>query len=245
MRAGFFLLLLLVGFSWTSYAADYQYHTVVKGDTLYSLAKAYGSTVEEIIALNDLPDYTIKVGDILKLPAPKEEREPGLSVATVSVGLSLPAPKVERPVFEAEKPTPEVQEAVARKDSRKDSQPVVKLTPEEVELLSKLVHAEARGEPLEGQIAVAAVVLNRVKHPSFPNTVKEVIFEPGQFLSVENGMINQEPSESCRKAVEYALQGQDPSGGALFFYNPKKSKALAWWQTRKTTAVIGDHNFAI
>src|SRR5690554_4877413 len=116
---------------------------------------------------------------------------------------------------------------------------------DDVALLAKLVYAESRGEPFEGQVAVAAVVLNRVKHPSFPNSVKEVIMEPGQFLSVDNGMIGLTPGDEARRAVDLALEWQDPSRGPLFFYNPRKSKALAWWQTRTTTAVIGDHNFAI
>ena len=165
-------------------------------------------------------------------------------MAAVSVGISLsnlPEKRLtEQPAvkFSIEKPLEKIPERPVQK-------PILTLTTEEKDLLARLVMAEARGEPFEGKVAVVAVVLNRIKHPSFPNTVREVIMEPGQFLSVENGMIKMTADEGARLAVEKALLGEDPSGGALFFYNPRKSTALAWWQTRTITAVIGDHNFAI
>lgn len=225
--------LLLFAATWTSYGAqEWQFHTVDKGDTLYSLAKTCGATVEELMALNQLSDSNLQIGQILKIPEIAQDKEAKeISVPVVALGLSFPAKSQEQLLGPQDKPSV--------------SKEVLKLTSEERELLARLVYAESRGEPFEGQMAVAAVVLNRVRHPSFPNSVREVIYEPGQFLCVENGMIKMAPNESSRQAVDKALQGQDPSGGALFFYNPQKSKALAWWRTRTTTAVIGDHNFAI
>ena len=111
-------------------------------------------------------------------------------------------------------------------------------------LLARLVHAEARGETYKGQVAVAAVVLNRVASAAFPNTVSGVIYQSGAFSSVSNGSINNTPSSSCIRAALDALNGWDPTGGCLYFYNPKKTNDK-WIRTRTVTTVIGNHHFAI
>lgn len=115
---------------------------------------------------------------------------------------------------------------------------------EDLELLARLIHGEARGEPYEGQVAVGAVVLNRVKSPGFPNTIREVIFQKNQFSAVSDGQFYLEPNETAYRAARDALSGRDPSLGALFFYNPKTAKTLYWLSTRETTVVIGNHIFA-
>lgn len=115
---------------------------------------------------------------------------------------------------------------------------------EDLELLARLIHGEARGEPYEGQVAVGAVVLNRVKSPGFPNTIREVIFQKNQFIAVSDGQFYLEPNETAYRAARDALSGRDPSLGALFFYNPKTAKTLYWLSTRETTVVIGNHVFA-
>lgn len=115
---------------------------------------------------------------------------------------------------------------------------------EDLELLARLIHGEARGEPYEGQVAVGAVVLNRVKSPGFPNTIREVIFQKNQFSAVSDGQFYLEPNETAYRAARDALSGRDPSLGALFFYNPKTAKTLYWLSTRETTLVIGNHVFA-
>ncbi len=115
---------------------------------------------------------------------------------------------------------------------------------EDLELLARLIHGEARGEPYEGQVAVGAVVLNRVKSPGFPNTIREVIFQKNQFSAVSDGQFYLEPNETAYRAARDALSGRDPSLGALFFYNPKTAKTLYWLSTRETTVVIGNHVFA-
>lgn len=112
------------------------------------------------------------------------------------------------------------------------------------ELLARAIHAEARGEPYEGQVAVGAVILNRVESNEFPNTVREVIYAPGQFTSVSDGQINLTPNETSYRAAKDALAGKDPSKGALFFYNPKTARTLSWLRTRPTTVQIGNHVFA-
>ena len=110
-------------------------------------------------------------------------------------------------------------------------------------LLAKLVYAEARGEPYKGQVAVAAVVLNRVKSASFPNTVSGVIYQRNAFTCVNNGSINNAPDSSCIRAALDALNGWDPTGGCLYYYNPKTATD-DWIRTRTVQTVIGRHSFA-
>lgn len=117
------------------------------------------------------------------------------------------------------------------------------LSDSEIDLLARLVRAEAQTEPLEGKIAVACVVLNRVESPQFPNTIKEVIYAPGQFQPVKNGEINKPADEESIQAVKAALTDQRQlAPGALFFYNPAIATSR-WLDTRATTLVIGQHVF--
>ena len=111
-------------------------------------------------------------------------------------------------------------------------------------LLSKLVYAEARGETYKGQVAVAAVVLNRVGSSLFPNTISGVVYQSGAFSCVSNGTINNTPSSSCIRAALDALNGWDPSGGALYYYNPGATSDR-WIRTRTVVTVIGSHYFAV
>lgn len=113
----------------------------------------------------------------------------------------------------------------------------------DINLLARLVSAEARGEPYKGQVAVAAVVLNRIKSSSFPNSIPDVIYQPGAFSSVYDGQINMNPTSSAVKAAHDALSGWDPSYGALFFFNPAKSTSK-WIWTRPQIIKIGKHIFA-
>lgn len=111
-------------------------------------------------------------------------------------------------------------------------------------LLSKLVYAEARGESYKGQVAVAAVVLNRVASASFPNTISGVIYQAGAFSCVSNGSINNTPDATAIRAARDALNGWDPTGGCLYYYNPKKTSDK-WIRTRTVKTVIGNHRFAV
>lgn len=111
-------------------------------------------------------------------------------------------------------------------------------------LLGRLVHGEARGEPYVGKVAVAAVVLNRVKSPLFPNTIAGVIYQTGAFDAVLDGQINLTPDEDSLRAARDALAGWDPSGGCLYYYNPVTS-TNDWIWTRQVQLSIGKHNFAI
>lgn len=111
-------------------------------------------------------------------------------------------------------------------------------------LLAKCVHAEARGESYVGQVAVAAVILNRVKSPQFPNTIAGVIYQPWAFTAVNDGQINLEPNQTAYNAARDALNGWDPTYGALFYYNPATA-TNKWIWSKKTTVTIGKHVFAV
>lgn len=114
----------------------------------------------------------------------------------------------------------------------------------DLHLLAKCVHAEARGEPYTGQVAVAAVILNRVKSSSFPNTIAGVIYQPYAFTAVNDGQINLSPNSSAYKAAQDALNGWDPTYGCLYYYNPKTATS-SWIWSRQTVITIGNHVFAL
>ena len=114
----------------------------------------------------------------------------------------------------------------------------------EVYTLARLINGEARGEPYIGQVAVGAVVLNRVKSPSFPNTISGVVYQPGAFDAVADGQINLSPGQDSIRAARDAMNGWDPTGGALYYYNPATA-TNGWIWTRQITLSIGRHNFAI
>ncbi len=112
----------------------------------------------------------------------------------------------------------------------------------DLNLLSRLVYGESRGEPYTGQVAVAAVVLNRVKSSSFPNSVAGVIYQSGAFDAVSDGQINLSPNSTAKKAAQDALNGWDPSYGAIYYFNPSTA-TNKWIWSRPMTVTIGKHRF--
>ena len=114
----------------------------------------------------------------------------------------------------------------------------------ELKLLARLVSGEARGEPYIGQVAVAAVVLNRVRSDAFPDTISGVIFQPGAFDAVWDGQFDMEPTASCIRAARDAMNGWDPTGGCTYYYNPSTA-TNEWIWTRAVQLTIGRHAFAI
>ena len=109
-------------------------------------------------------------------------------------------------------------------------------------LLARLISAEARGEPYQGQVAVGAVVLNRMKHPSFPNTMSGVIYQPGAFSCIDDGQFNEPVADSAYRAAQDALNGVDPSGGAIYYFNPVTA-TNKWIWSRPLIVQIGNHRF--
>jgi len=115
----------------------------------------------------------------------------------------------------------------------------------DVQLLARAINGEARGEPYEGQVAVGAVILNRVKSPNFPNTIAGVIYQPGAFTAVSDGQINVpiDPKSTVVKAAQDALNGWDPTYGCIYYWNPATATSK-WIWSRKVVVKIGKHNFA-
>lgn len=111
-----------------------------------------------------------------------------------------------------------------------------------VYLLARIISAESRGEPYEGQVAVGAVILNRIEHPSFPDTLSGVIYQNGAFTAIVDGQFNEPIAASAYNAARDALNGWDPSGGAIYYYNPDKTSNAFMW-SRPIIKTIGGHRF--
>ncbi len=116
----------------------------------------------------------------------------------------------------------------------------------EIQLLARAINGEARGESYEGQVAVGAVILNRVRNADFPNTIAGVIYQPGAFTAVDDGQINVpiDPNSSVVKAAQDAMDGWDPTNGAIYYWNPATATS-SWIWSRKIVTKIGKHNFGI
>ena len=133
--------------------------------------------------------------------------------------------------------------SIQSKTTKQQNKEVINITNEELLLLSKLVTGEARGESYEGQVAVAAVVINRVKDPRFPNTIRDVIYQKNAFSVVKDGSINMQPTESAYTAAQEALYGSDPTNRAIYFWNPDIA-TCKWIKKLNPYMRIGNHVFA-
>lgn len=118
------------------------------------------------------------------------------------------------------------------------------LSENDLKIMANAVYGEARGEPFEGQVAVASVILNRVRSPEFPNTIHGVIFQPLAFTAVADGQIWLEPNDQARKAVMQALNGWDPTGGCIYYFNPRTATSK-WIWSRPQVKTIGEHIFCM
>ena len=112
----------------------------------------------------------------------------------------------------------------------------------DLNLLARVIYGEARGEPYTGQVAIGAVVLNRVRNSSFPNTIAGEIYQSGAFDAVSDGQINLTPNSTAKKAAQDALNGWDPTYGAIYYFNPKTA-TNKWIWSRPMTVTIGNHRF--
>ncbi|MFW6023027.1 MAG: cell wall hydrolase [Halanaerobiaceae bacterium] len=117
------------------------------------------------------------------------------------------------------------------------------VTDNDIELLARVIHGEARGEPFIGQVAVGAVVINRVLSPFFPGSVREVIYQERQFSAVADGQINLRPNSTSYRAAREALKGTDPTMGSMYYYNPQTAKHQWWFKQRRMMVTIGEHIF--
>lgn len=113
-----------------------------------------------------------------------------------------------------------------------------------INLLARIISAEGRGEPYSGQVAIGAVILNRIEHPSFPDSLSGIIYQDGAFTAIVDGQFNEPVSDSAYSAARDSLNGWDPTGGCIYYYNPSKT-SNAWMHSRQTITVIGAHRFCI
>lgn len=218
-------------------------YTVQSGDSLYKISKLFGTTVDELRKSNGISGdliypgqklnvpslvYTVKSGDTMYLIA-KKYGVPLDSLIKANNGLSdliYPGQKIIIPAGGNSTTTQ------STTTSRGSSRPVIPYTASELDLLARLVRAEAENQPYKAKVAVAAVVVNRVKSPEFANTISGVIYEKisgyYQFTPVENGWINRPATQECIQAAKDALYGADPSNGALFYFDDSATNKWLW-----------------
>lgn len=257
----------------TSQTLAAQSYTVQRGDTLWKLSVQYNTDVATIRALNGLGSQsTLYPGQTLRLPDHGErvhivsrgeslwkiaswynssvadiQRANQFSGTTIRPGQALVIPSREIPtghsVSAAAASTVQSMNAVAQTQSSGATTP--SLNDATMDLFARLVTAEAWAEPYEGKVAVAAVVLNRVASPKFPNSIVDVIYQPRQFEPVLNGFIHVHAIPESKRAIQDALNGWDPSRGALFFYSPSRSNHSFFTNnpSLQLTARIGSHWF--
>ena len=228
-------------------AAEVQFHTVTKGDTCYRIAQNYGVDLSAILNANGLnhgsilypgrtvavdsnakntpnANYTVKKGDSLHsiaranhTTADKLKQQNSLTADRIYIGQKLLVPQ---------------------------DNPASSLSEHDIYLMAKMIHAEARGESDKGQLAVGAVIMNRVKSASFPNTISGVLYQKNQFTAVNDGQFHAyEPNQKAYNAAYAAARGEDPTYGSLYYWNPAKTNN-SWLNSKPILARIGNHVFA-
>ncbi|MEH7111308.1 cell wall hydrolase [Neobacillus niacini] len=224
------LIMLITFVASLLFASPAFAYTVKHGDTLTKIAREHNITLQELADANPQVSNLnlIYIGE------------------NINITKSIPAnePRIVEPVnMVLSDSEVDLRAKLVRAEAQIEKPVNLSLSDSEVDLLARLVRAEAQTESLEGKIAVACVVLNRIESPQFPDTLKEVIYAPGQFQPVKNGEINKPADEESIQAVKAALTDQRQlAPGALFFYNPAIATSR-WLDTRATTLVIGQHVF--
>ena len=251
MKATKKIATILLGASLLAQPAQAANYQVQSGDSLYKIAQKYNVTVQEIKDANNMsadviyqnqylyiPDkkqtdsitHTVVKGDTLSALAKKYKIEinrlkaaNGLDSDMIYIGQQLLIPKAD-----------------ANLSSRGED---LTLTNSQIELMARIVYGESRGEPFEGQVAVAAVVLNRLFSDEFPSTIEGVIYQNLAFTAVADGQYNLTPNAQAYQAVRIALEGYDPTYGATYYWNPATATSQ-WVWSREITLKIGKHVFA-
>ncbi|WP_028402377.1 LysM peptidoglycan-binding domain-containing protein [Ectobacillus panaciterrae] len=233
-------------------------HTVKENDSLWKISKQYGMSVQSIKQANQKTNDQIYIGEHLTIPTPhglsKPQSPKNLTGAKNSVQVVYQVKRGDTLQKIANRYNVSIQSIKQANNTSGDQiYPgehliiTTGISEKERDLMARLVTAEAKGEPYKGKVAVAKVVLNRVDAEGFPNTIKDVIYEPIKygyaFTPVTNGKINEPATAEARMAVEEAISTKGTNSDWLYFYNPKTSTDK-WITTRQTVASIGNHVFA-
>lgn len=247
------LSIFLFGFA-NMAEASAQTYTVQPGDSLWKISSKFDTTINKLRELNNLWTNTLYVGQKLRVPGSTTPTQSytvqsGDSLWKIAqkTGVTIDAIKSANRLSSnylwigQTLAIPSINQTPAKED------PLSHFSQEELELLARTIYAEAWGEPYTGQVAVGAVIMNRIDSNHFPNSIKDVIYQRFAFESVESGYVWRiTPNDSAFKAAKESIKGTDPTNGALYFYNPAKvSNPNNWIWTRKVTLIIGDHYFAI
>lgn len=246
--------LILFSFAQGAFAG-YNYR-VKSGDTLYLISRRTGSSITAIKTANKLSGNTIYPNQLLYIPTNEElgwtspagggtyrvQKGDTLYLIAKKYGISVVGLQRENNIWNnLIYPGQTLRIPMANTVSR-SSYDRPAYSNKDLDLLARAVYSEGRGEPFEGQVAIAAVVLNRVRSPLFPNSVAGVVYQPGAFTAVTDGQFYLTPNATAYRAAEAALKGWDPSGGALYYYNPAKT-TNKWIWSRPVIKRIGQHVF--
>jgi len=245
------LPLTLAILSQTAFAASY---TVVSGDSLYKISNKFNTTINYIKQSNNLTSDTIYPGQVLNVPAKVYTVKSGDSLYLISKShnISLSAlraanNKWDDLIYPGQKLLIPETSTSGGSQAASANKAVIPYSSYEFDLLARLITAEAEGEPYQAQVAVGAVIVNRVKDPRFPNTISGVIYEVSggyyQFTPVLNGRINMPATQSAKNAAYEALHGADPSKGALYFFDVTATNKWLW--SKPITARLGKMVFAV
>lgn len=251
---------LLVAFFTSGSVARGKTYYVQPGDSLYSIAARHGTSIAALMRNNDLQTTAIYPGQALRLTRPNwSTSNDGTYEKTYLVGYGEPLSLIARRhgislesllkannLNHATPVLPGQRLIIPKESSGGGGEGKYHLSQSDYDLLARLVSAEAAGEPFEGQVAVAASILNRLEDPRYPDTIYEIIYQVDngkyQYSPVLDGRIELPATPSVYQAVDQALAGADPSNGANGFYNPAKT-SNQWIKSQPVTAVIGNHVF--
>ncbi len=234
-------------------------YTVQPGDTLYLISKAYGTTVDTIMSLNNLSDTMIYPGEVLVIQGDGQAStgdanpesthdytvQPGDTLYFISraYGTTVDAIMSLNNLTSSDIYAGQLLKMSGKSSTTPSRGNRGSYSAEDRYLLAQIISSEAAGESFEGQIAVGAVVLNRISDYRFPNNLRDVIYEPWQFEPVQNGSIYLPPTASALRAADAAIDGWDPVSGAVYFCNPDTAQSTAFFTTLTYICRIGRHVF--
>lgn len=248
---GMIVTVFLFLFAGQAFAAQY---TVKPGDSLYLISQKFGTTVNTIMKTNGLTSTNIYPGKVLNIPSAASVSGSTKYVVKSGDTLYIISRRFNTTVNTLVKlnglkstsiyPGQVLNVPTGTGTAGTASRGAGSFSRSEVLLLARLINGESRGEPYKGQVAVGAVVLNRVKSSLFPNTISQVIYQKNEFSVVSDGQINLTPGTTSINAAEDALNGWDPTNGALFYWNPVKAPNNRFLNSKTIIARIGNHVFA-